>query len=144
MELGLCQRSTVDGRRFRALTVVDIYTRESLAIEVGSALKGEDVVRMLNQLKQKRGVPKFLFCDNGSDFTGQALDLWAHHNQVQIDFSARQTDRQCLHRVLQWNVPERMPAHASVRFFVRGQQLIELWRRDYNESRPHRAWPRGH
>ena len=64
----------VDGRRFRALTVVDIYTRESLAIEVGSALKGENVVRMLNQLKQKRGVPKFLFCDN-------------HHNQVQIDFS---------------------------------------------------------
>ena len=54
----------IDGRRFRALTIVDIYTRESLAIEVGSALKGEDVVRILNILKANRGAPKFLFCDN--------------------------------------------------------------------------------
>jgi len=53
-----------DGRRFRALTVLDVYTRESLAIEVGQKLKGEDVVRALNQIRMQRGVPKVLFCDN--------------------------------------------------------------------------------
>ena len=36
-----------DGRWFRSLTVVDVYTRESLAIEPGQNLKGEDVVRVL-------------------------------------------------------------------------------------------------
>jgi putative transposase len=76
-----------DGRRFRALTIMDVFTRESLAIEVGQRLKGEDVVSTLNEIRGKRGVPKFLFCDNGSEFTSQIMDLWAYHNQVQIDFS---------------------------------------------------------
>ena len=52
------------GRAIRVLSVVDAYTRESLAIEVGQKLKGEDVVRALNQIRMQRGVPKVLFCDN--------------------------------------------------------------------------------
>ncbi len=75
-----------DGRRFRSLTMVDIYTRESVAIEAGQSLKGEDVVRTLNRLKHERGVPKLLFCDNGSEFTSQAMGLWAYQNGVKIDF----------------------------------------------------------
>jgi putative transposase len=67
--------------------VVDVDTRESLAIEVGQKMKGEDVVRTLNQVRQPRGVPKVLFCDNGSEFTSHAMDLWAYHNEVRIDFS---------------------------------------------------------
>jgi transposase InsO family protein len=66
-----------DGRRFRALTILDVFTRESLAIEVGQRLKGEDVVAALNQICGRRGVPKILFCDNGSEFTSQIMDLWA-------------------------------------------------------------------
>ena len=42
------------GTRFRALTVVDVYTRESVAIEAGQRLKGEDVVRVLSRLKQRK------------------------------------------------------------------------------------------
>ena len=76
-----------DGRRFRALTVVDIYTRESLAIEAGQSLKGEDVAMVLNRITMQRGAPKVLFCDNGSEFTSQAMDLWAYRNGVRIDFS---------------------------------------------------------
>jgi putative transposase len=76
-----------DGRRFRALTVVDIYTRESLAIEAGQSLKGEDVAMVLNRITLQRGSPKVLFYDNGSKFTSQAMDLWAYRNGVRIDFS---------------------------------------------------------
>jgi transposase InsO family protein len=54
---------------------------------VEQSLKGEDVVRVLNRVKQQRGVPKFLFCDNGSEFTSQAMDLWAYQNGMKIDFS---------------------------------------------------------
>ena len=67
--------------------MVDVYTRESVAIDAGQSLKGDDVVRVLSQAKQKRGVPKFLFCDNGSEFTSQDLDLWAYQKGVKIDFS---------------------------------------------------------
>ena len=44
-----------DGRRFRVLTIVDVFTRESLATEVGSSLKGADVVEALNQIRAGRG-----------------------------------------------------------------------------------------
>lgn len=50
-----------DGRRFRSLTVVDVFTRESRAIEVGQSLRGEDVVRTLNRLKHEGRTPKLLF-----------------------------------------------------------------------------------
>lgn len=76
-----------DGTRFRTLTIVDVPTREAVAIEVGQYLEGDDVVRTLNRLKLDRGVPKILFCDNGSECTSQAMDLWAYRNSAKIDFS---------------------------------------------------------
>jgi putative transposase len=74
-----------DGTRFRAMTIVDVYTRESIAVEAGRSLKGADVVWVLNRLKLQRGLPRILFCDNGSEFTSQAMDLWAYQNGVKID-----------------------------------------------------------
>jgi transposase InsO family protein len=76
-----------DGTRFRPLTIVDVHTRKAVAIEVGQSLKGDDVVRTLNQLKLNRGLPQVLFCDSGSEFTSQAMDLWAYRNSAKIDFS---------------------------------------------------------
>lgn len=65
------------GRRFRALTGVDVYTRECLAIEGGRSLNGYDVVRVLQQIANERGMPQLLFCDNGSQFSSQVRGLWA-------------------------------------------------------------------
>ena len=45
------------------------------------------MVRTLNKMKQEGRVPKLLFCDNGSEFAGQAMDLWAYQNSAKIDFS---------------------------------------------------------
>ena len=75
------------GTRFRSLTIVDVYTREAVAIEARQSLKGDDVVRTLNRVKHKRGVPQILFCDNGSEFTSQVMDLRAYRNNAKIDFS---------------------------------------------------------
>jgi putative transposase len=129
-----------DGRRFRALTVVDIYTRESLAIEAGPGLKGGDVVRVLNHVKSRRGSPQFLFCDNGSEFTCQAMDLWAHQNQVRIDFSrpGKPTDNAFIESFNGTFRSECLSAHWFTSI-SEARQLIETWRREYNESRPHRA-----
>lgn len=73
--------------RFRCLTIVDVFTRECLAIEVGQRLSGTDVVAVLNRIKQNGRVPGTLFSDNGSEFTSHILDLWAYHNKVKIEFS---------------------------------------------------------
>jgi hypothetical protein len=54
-----------DGRRFRALTLVDNYSRECLEIEVGQNLKGIDVVAVMERIKALRGVvPQRIQCDN--------------------------------------------------------------------------------
>jgi transposase InsO family protein len=111
-----------DGRRFRALTVLDLFTRESLAIEVGQRLRGEDVVGALNQIRQKRGTPKLLFCDNGSEFTSQIMDLWAYQ-QPGADrlLAAWQADGQRARRIVQRNSAIRLFGCTLVRDTDRSQ-----------------------
>ena len=106
-----------DGRRSRALTVADVFTRESLAIEVGQHLKGGDVVGVLNQVRGTRGAPKLLFCNNGSEFTSQGL------SQPGADrlLPARKTDRQRACGVVQRHVASRVLGCALVRDADRGQ-----------------------
>ena len=76
-----------DGRKLRMLTMVDCYTRECLAIDVGQSLKGENVVSALNRITCQRGVPKTIKTDNGSEFVSKAMDRWAYEHGVGIDFS---------------------------------------------------------
>lgn len=128
------------GQRFRMLTMVDVFTRECLAIEPGQRLRGDDVVRVLNQVAVERGVPKRLFCDNGSEFTGRLLDLWAYHNQVTIEFSrpGKPTDNA---HIESFNGSFRNEC-LNVHWFSTidaARAKIEAWRREYNESRPHKA-----
>jgi len=59
-----------DGQKFQMLTVVDVFSREALAIEVGQRLRGEHVVEALNRLARHRGAPKYLFADNGAGAEG--------------------------------------------------------------------------
>lgn len=129
-----------DGRRFRSLTVVDIYTRECLAIEPEQRLKGEDVVRVLNRIKITRGVPKMVHCDNGSEFSSQAMDLWAYQHGVRMAFSrpGKPTDNAFVESFNGTFRAECLNAHwfASL---TEAQRIVETWRAEYNESRPHRA-----
>ena len=98
------------------------------------------MVGALNQIRQKRGTPKMLFCDNGSEFTSQIMDLWAYHSQVQIDFSrpGKPTDNA---HVESFNGTLRAEC-LDVHWFAtltEAKQVIEAWRQEYNESRPHRS-----
>ena len=76
-----------NGAKFRTLTIVDVFSREALAIEVGQRLGGEHVVAALNRLTAQRQAPKYLYVDNGSEFAGRLLDLGAYHHRTRIDFS---------------------------------------------------------
>ena len=66
--------SIVTGRRFRALTVVDNFSRECPAIEVDISLGGAGVVTVLDRLSEARGTPEVITVDNGPEFLGKELD----------------------------------------------------------------------
>lgn len=130
--------ATSNGRKFRTFNIVDDCTRECLAIEVDTSLPGTRVVRVLERLGATCGLPDVLVCDNGPEFAGQALDAWAHTAGIEIafirpgkpvenafieSFNGKFRD-ECLNE--NWFVSLKA-----------AQEIIEEWREDYNNSRPH-------
>ena len=111
---------------------------EAVGIEVGQSLKGDDVVRTLNCIKLNRGVPKVLFCDNGSEFTSQAMDLWAYRHGVKIDFSrpGKPTDNAFVESFNGTFRAECLDTHWFCDL-KEARQLIQARKQEYNESRPH-------
>jgi putative transposase len=128
-----------DGRRFRALTLVDNYSRECLEIEVGQNLKGIDVVAVMERIKALRGVvPQRIQCDNGSEFISKALDKWAYDNQVTLDFSrpGKPTDNPFIES---FNGSFRDEC-LNVNWFLSledAKEKIQLFKEEYNGFRPH-------
>lgn len=128
-----------NGRRIRALTVVDNFSRECLAIEVSQGLRGEDVVAVMERLKRmKQRVPHRLQTDNGSEFISKSLDRWAYENKVTMDFSrpGKPTDNAL---VESFNGSLRDEC-LNVHWFLSledAQEKIECWRQEYNQQRPH-------
>lgn len=76
-----------DGRPFRVLTMLDEGTRESPALVVGRSLTARHVIAALDALAATRGLPHTIAVDNGTEFTSQALDVWAEQRGIQLDFS---------------------------------------------------------
>jgi putative transposase len=130
-----------DGRRFRALTLVDNYSRECLEIEVGASLKGEDVVRVMERMKLLKGiVPQRIKVDNGSEFISKALDFWAHENNVTLDFSrpGKQADNAFIES---FNGSFRDEC-LNVNWFLSledAKEKIQTFKDEYNHFRPHSA-----
>ena len=130
----------VDSRWFRILTVVDQYTRECLCIHADRSQTGEQVVEHMKRLVAERGAPESITTDNGSEFAGQAMDVWAHEAGVKLDFirpgrpvenayiesfNGRLRD-ECLNTEVFSNLAD-------------AREKLQCWRRDYNQTRPHSA-----
>lgn len=130
-----------DGRRFRALTLVDNFSRECLEIEVGGSLKAEDVVRVMERMKLTRGiVPERIKVDNGSEFISKALDKWACQNNVVLDFSrpGKPTDNAFIES---FNGSFRDEC-LNTNWFLSledAREKIAAFREEYNHFRPHSA-----
>ena len=131
---------TADGRKLRLLTIVDEYTRECLAVDVARRLNSQDVLARLAELFVRRGVPVHIRSDNGPEFTARAVRHWLKRLEVQTlfiqpgspwengsgeSFNGKLRD-ECLNR-------ERFDT------LLEAQILIEGWRREYNQIRPHSA-----
>lgn len=128
------------GQRFRVLTVVDVFTRESLVTEPGQKMGAAEVVDALNRVAAERKPPKRIYCDNGSEFSGRLVDLWAYINKVTLEFSrpGKPTDNAYIESFNGSLRTECLNAH-WFEDLTDARNKLQAWRKDYNESRPHRA-----
>jgi putative transposase len=127
-----------DGRRFRVLCVIDDFSRECLATVADNSISGERVVRELDRIAATRGYPCMVVSDNGTELTSNAILRWQEGGAVEWhyiapgkpmqngfveSFNGRLRD-ECLNEHL----------FSSYR---QAQNIIEAWRIDYNQHRPH-------
>lgn len=130
----------LDGRRFRALTVVDNWSRHSPLIEVDFALTGTKVVTALERVAKQRGYPRMITLDNGSEFASKALDAWAYAHGVKLDFirPGKPVENAVIESFNGRFRDECLNAQVFISLHD-ARQKIEAWRIDYNEHRPHSA-----
>lgn len=127
-----------NGKRFRLLVILDLFSRECLSIEADYSFRAENVVQSLERLKQKGYCPQIITVDNGSEFISRKLDTWAYANEVYLDFirpgkpienafiesfNGRLRD-ECLNAQVFNSIEET-------------RAKLEAWRIDYNTKRPH-------
>ena len=126
------------GRRIRALTVVDDYTRECLAVEVDTGIGGLHVARVLDRLVEFHGRPSGITVDNGPEFAGRALDAWAYRNKVRLDFiRPGKPVENCYIESFNGRLRDECLNGHEFMSLAQARNVIESWRQDYNTKRPH-------
>ena len=129
---------TSDLRVIKMLNIIDEFTRECLAIDVGRSITADDVVRRLEQLASERGAPRYLRMDNGPEFVAYAINDWCRFNGTGSLFIDPGSP---------WQNGWIESFNARLRDeFLNGQQFDSLfeakvllgdWRDEYNHERTH-------
>jgi putative transposase len=130
--------SIVTGRRFRALVIIDDYSRECPVIEVDTSLGGRRVVQVLEQLSESRELPDVITIDNGPEFAGKALDEWAYRRGVKLNFI--RPGKPVENAYAESFIGRLRDECLNENWFIslkNARDIIESWRIDYNEGRPH-------
>jgi putative transposase len=126
------------GRRIRLLTVLDVCTREALAIEVDTSLPGARVVQVLERVVGERGAPQQLVLDNGPELAGKALDQWAYTRGVDLRFIAPGQPVQ--NAFVESFIGRLRDECLNQHWFLEladARRCVETWRRDDHHVRPH-------
>jgi len=129
-----------DGRRFRLLNIMDDFNREVLALEADTSLPALRLVRVLERLKEERGLPEMIRVDNGPEFISIKLDMYCKENKITLVFiqPGEPTQNAYIERC---NGSIRRELLNAYIFKTLPEVRIktEEWRIDYNYSRPHEA-----
>ena len=127
-----------DSRRFRALCVVDDFSREALAVVVDVSLSGVRVARELDRLIEHRGKPDMIVSDNGTELTSHAIFRWAQERGIEWHYIApgKPTQNAFVESFNGRLRDECLNEHLFDRL-ADARRIIEAWRVDYNQARPH-------
>lgn len=129
-----------NGRRFRCLNIVDMYTRECLVIEVDTSIGGMRVKRVLERLVQDHGKPQTIVVDNGPEFISQHVDEWAYRMGVELAFIRPGKPVENAY-VESFNGKFRDKCLNTHYFSTlqEAREIIQDWRDEYNQFIPHRS-----
>ena len=128
------------GARFRTFNVIDDHNREALAIEIDTSLRAPRVIRVLERLKEQRGVPDVLRLDNGPEFISQALADWCKENRVVIRHiqPGKPNQNAYIERFNRTYRNEVLNLYLF-RSLDEVREITSRWINEYNEQRPHDA-----
>ena len=127
-----------DGRRFRILTVIDNCTRECLALVADTSLSGGRVARELDLIIAQRGRPDTIVSDNGTEYTSNAILSWADETGVGWHYIAPGKPQQNgMNESFNGRLRDELLNETLFRSLPHARAVLEVWRRDYNELRPH-------
>jgi len=127
--------------KIRVLTLVDVHTRECLALVARPRFTGDDVAAVLTAVRAERGrLAPVIQVDNGAEFTSRALDHWAYWNQVRLDFSrpAKPVDNAVV-EAFNGSLRRECLSQAWFASLAEAQHELERWRGEYNNDRPHKS-----
>lgn len=127
-----------DGRKIRFLNIIDTFSRESLKMVVDTSLSGIRVTRELNDLVKSRGKPELIISDNGTEFTSVAVLKWSEDMSIKWHYIDPG-------KPMQNGTVESFNGRVRDEFLNQhwfmslkeAKELAEIWRKDYNEQRPH-------
>lgn len=129
-----------NGRRFRALNVVDDFSRECVLQIVDFSISGQRLARELDQLAECRPLPGTIVCDNGPEFTGKAMFFWAKQTSVKLHFI--QPGKPTQNAFIESFNGKFREYCLDLHWFASlddARSTIEAWRTHYNHVRPHRS-----
>jgi len=127
-----------DGRSLRVLCVVDNFNRECLALKAARTFRGQDVAACLESIAGRRGYPKSIRVDNGTEFYSKAMDQWAYLRGVQLEFirPGKPVENAYIESFNSRLRDECLNVHLF--FGIEDAQMkLDTWKEDYNYVRPH-------
>ncbi len=126
-----------DGRRFRILNVVDDVTRECLAAIPDTSLSGARVARELTRLISQRGKPEMIVCDNGTEFTSNAILKWSKDHPVEWHYIAPGKPMQNgFVESFNGKMRDELLNETLFSNIAEAKDIIAKWVLDYNNARP--------
>lgn len=138
--LDFLQDALASGRTIRLLSVIDVFTREALALEVDTSLPGTRVVRVLDRLGGARPLPAQIVLDNGPELISRVLEQWAHHHAVTLHFiDPGKPVQNAFCESFHGRVRDECLNEYWFLGLADARRLVEAWRQDYNQERPHSA-----
>jgi len=131
---------TADGRAFKILNIIDEYTRECLGILVARKIKNQDVIDLLFHLFIFRGIPEHIRSDNGPEFTAKAVRKWLNRLGVKTLFIGRGSPWENGYiESFNGKLRDELLDREIFTTLEEAKVLIEQWRKEYNQVRPHSA-----
>lgn len=129
-----------NGRTYRLLNIIDDFNREVLRIEADTCLPAKRVIRVLEELEERRGLPEMLRVDNGPEFISHRLDVWCKDRGITLAFIQPGKPMQNayverFHGSIRRELLDAYVFRTLDEVRVRAQE----WKYDYNHRRPHKS-----